>query len=109
MPLYPTTSTTRKFDDALSIEAIPTEFWTSISGTERREIVVRLSNSLHEMSELAQARKMPDLQTMLKHLSASFQEASAEIASASYGPVLIERLFSSVSRISQNLAASNAN
>jgi hypothetical protein len=81
------------------------EHLMSITAEARHDVIMGLSIRLGEMSIAARRRDRKDLQTMLAELSDSFRLSAAEIASASYGPALIERMAASVGRIEQSLAA----
>ncbi|MNV68369.1 hypothetical protein D3C71_1612100 [compost metagenome] len=56
------------------------------------------------MASLADEQNRQDLKLMLVDLSASFRGSAAELANASYGPFMIERMSASVGRIAQSFA-----
>lgn len=56
------------------------------------------------MSSLAEERDRQELKRMLSDLSVSFRDSAAELAAASYGPLMIEQMSASVDRIEQSLA-----
>ena len=88
-----------------------TNLGTSIDGiaslavAKRHMLVLQLSESLNELSRIAREVGNQSLETTLCDLSVSFRRASREIAEASCGPLVIERLSHCVERIAENLSA----
>jgi len=74
----------------------------SMTAHARHGIVIGLCAKLEEMSLVAKARAMADLEVMLANLSQSIRLSAAEISAATFGPALIGRMSASVSRIEQN-------
>lgn len=76
----------------------------SMTPHARHGIVMGLCAKLEEMSLVAKAREMTDLEVMLVDLSQSIRLSAAEISAAAFGPALIGRMSASVRRIEQNFA-----
>jgi hypothetical protein len=94
------TSTRATTDLETSIDDV-----ASITVNKRRVLVLQLTESLNELSGIAREVGNQSLETTLCDLSVSFKRASREIAEASCGPLVIERLSRSVERIAKNLSA----
>lgn len=69
------------------------------SEKDRQTVIENLAGKLTEISEIAGLLQLYDFQRMLDGLSVSFEKEAAEIASASYGPLLIEKMSLSVWRM----------
>ncbi|MBB4349366.1 hypothetical protein [Aliirhizobium cellulosilyticum] len=76
----------------------------AITVGERTNIIQRLSSKLTEMSEIARLQQRYDLHKMYVELSKSFLLDADEIAAAGFGPLLIEKMSHSVSRLARNFS-----
>lgn len=97
-PIYKVSSDRSKL---LVVPPIPiSEEQLALYSEKDRQIVIEnLAAKLTEISEVAGLLHLYDFQRMLDGLSASFEKETAEIASASYGPLLIEKMSLSVWRM----------